>query len=64
MKQRISTFGSDVMSLNASVTCLEVAPPPTSKKFAGIPPCSLIISIVAIANPAPFTGTKLKCHNL
>ena len=32
-----------------------VAPPPTSRKFAGSPPCSLMRSIVAIARPAPFT---------
>ena len=31
------------------------APPPTSRKFAGEDPYSLIISIVAIAKPAPFT---------
>ena len=29
------------------------APPPTSRKLAGSPPASLIISMVAIANPAP-----------
>ncbi|KHN87170.1 hypothetical protein Tcan_01530, partial [Toxocara canis] len=46
---------SSVMMRNASVTCCTVAPPPTSKKLAGSPPCSLIISIVAIAKPAPFT---------
>jgi hypothetical protein len=37
------------------ITCSSEALPPTSRKFAGVPPCSLIISIVAIANPAPFT---------
>ena len=31
------------------------APPPTSKKFAGSSPYNLIISIVAIARPAPLT---------
>ena len=30
-----------------------VAPPPTSRKFAGSPPANLIISIEAIAKPAP-----------
>ena len=43
------------MSLKASVTCSEVAPPPTSRKLAGSPPCSLMMSIVDMANPAPFT---------
>ena len=32
-----------------------VAPPPTSKKFAGSAPYSLMMSIVAIAKPAPLT---------
>ena len=32
-----------------------VAPPPTSRKLAGSPPNSLIVSIVAIARPAPLT---------
>ncbi len=52
------TLGSDVMSLKASVTCCDVAPPPTSRKLAGVPPWSLIMSIVAIARPAPFTETS------
>ena len=34
---------------------LLVAPPPTSRKFAGLPPQTWIMSIVAIARPAPFT---------
>ena len=49
------TLGSEVMSLKASVTCSAVAPPPTSRKLAGYPPCRRIMSIVDIANPAPFT---------
>ena len=49
------TFGSPVIILKASFTCDAVAPPPTSKKFAGDPPCNLMISMVAIASPAPFT---------
>lgn len=28
------------MSLKASVTCFAVAPPPTSRKLAGLPPCN------------------------
>ena len=36
------------------IWCL-FALPPTSKKLAGDPPFSLIISIVDMASPAPFT---------
>ena len=43
------------MSLKASVTFSLLAPPPTSRKFAGWPPTSLMVSMVAIARPAPFT---------
>ena len=43
------------MIRNASVTASSVALPPTSRKFAGSPPCNLMMSIVLIANPAPFT---------
>src|SRR5262245_62096351 len=39
----------------AAVTRSAVAVPPTSRKLAGSPPCSLMRSIVAIARPAPFT---------
>ena len=34
------------MSLNEFMTCSAVAPPPTSRKLAGDPPCSLIMSIL------------------
>src|SRR5215510_14278462 len=50
-----STFGSLRISLKAVATRSRVAPPPTSRKFAGLPPCSLMMSIVAIAKPAPLT---------
>ena len=43
------------MSLKAFVTRSGVAPPPISKKFAGSPPANFIVSIVAIAKPAPLT---------
>src|SRR5262249_7939702 len=43
------------ISSKAAVTRSLVAPPPTSRKFAGRPPCSLIRSMVAMARPAPFT---------
>ena len=49
------TFLSAKINLKAAVTFSLVAPPPTSKKFAGSSPCNLIISIVAIAKPAPLT---------
>src|SRR6185312_11103452 len=50
-----STFSSDRMILKAAVTRSLVAPPPTSRKLAGAPPYSLMMSMVAIARPAPFT---------
>src|SRR5206468_6931648 len=43
------------MILNASVTFSAVAPPPTSRKFAGDPPKCLMVSMVAMARPAPLT---------
>jgi hypothetical protein len=49
------TFGFCRISLNAVVTRSRVAPPPTSRKFAGEPPYSWMTSMVAIARPAPFT---------
>ena len=49
------TFASRRISLNASLTFSLSAPPPASRKFAGVPPQSLIMSSVAIASPAPFT---------
>src|SRR3954452_3428528 len=50
-----STFGSESNSLKAAVTRSLVAPPPTSRKFAGSPPNSLMMSMVAMASPAPLT---------
>ena len=38
---------------NAAATRSGEAPPPTSRKLAGAPPACLIMSIVAIARPAP-----------
>lgn len=49
------TFLSSRMILKASVTASSVADPPMSRKFAGSWPCSLMMSIVAMARPAPFT---------
>src|SRR6185312_5124689 len=49
------TLGSDNRMRNAFLTCSALAPPPTSRKFAGCPPAYLMMSMVAIASPAPFT---------
>src|SRR5262249_15129911 len=49
------TFLSDIRILNALRICSALAPPPTSRKLAGSPPASLMMSMVAIARPAPFT---------
>lgn len=49
------TEGWLVIISKAAVIYLALAPPPTSKKLAGSAPNNLIISIVAIAKPAPFT---------
>ena len=39
----------------ASVTFSVVAPPPTSRKLAGLPPKCWMMSMVAMARPAPLT---------
>ena len=49
------TLGSFKIILKAFSTLSASAVPPTSKKFAGLPPYNLMISIVAIAKPAPLT---------
>ena len=49
------TFASDSRIANAPATFSAVALPPTSRKFAGLPPHAWMMSIVAIARPAPFT---------
>ena len=36
-------------------TCSSLAPPPTSKKLAGLPPFSWMMSMVLMASPAPLT---------
>src|SRR5262249_3081528 len=43
------------MIRNASMAPASVTPPPTSRKLAGSPPWYLMMSIVAIASPAPLT---------
>src|SRR4029077_7254012 len=49
------TLGSLSRMRNAFFTWSSEAPPPTSRKFAGLPPLSLMMSMVAMARPAPFT---------
>ena len=49
------TLLSDIRMRNAFLICSALAPPPTSRKFAGSPPASLMMSIVAMARPAPLT---------
>ncbi len=49
------TLGSFIIMRKPASTVWAFAPPPTSRKFAGSPPLSFIISMVAIARPAPFT---------
>src|ERR1700691_4298065 len=58
------TFGSLSKMRNAFFTCSSEAPPPTSRKFAGLPPLNLMMSIVAIANPAPFTMQAISPSSL
>ena len=45
------TLLSDIRIRNAFLICSALAPPPTSRKLAGSPPASLMMSIVAIARP-------------
>ena len=47
------TLSSDSKTSRAAVTVSAFAPPPISKKFAAIPPCSDTTSSVDITNPAP-----------
>ena len=49
------TWASDNRMRNALRIWSALAPPPTSRKLAGSPPDSLMMSIVAIARPAPLT---------
>ena len=69
------TLGSLVINLKASSMALAVAPPPQSairyfhlgkipRKLAGSPPLSLMISMVAIARPAPLTRHPIDPSNL
>src|SRR5262245_46975131 len=49
------TLASESRIRNAFLTCSALAPPPTSRKFAGLPPAYWMMSIVPMASPAPFT---------
>ena len=58
------TFLSERINLKAAATFSFDAPPPTSRKFAGSFPYNFIISIVAIASPAPLTMHPIDPSNL
>ena len=58
------TAGSLRMILNAAVTFSFEAPPPTSRKLAGNMPLSLMMSIVAMARPAPLTMQPMSPSSL
>ncbi len=58
------TFGSDVIRSKACLMASGVAPPPTSRKLAGWPPFSLMMSMVAIARPAPLTRQPMSPSSL
>lgn len=49
------TLGSDSNILSAIDTCFGPTPPPRSRKLAGFPPFRVMMSIVAMARPAPLT---------
>src|SRR5437660_302570 len=49
------TSGSLMRMRKAFLTCSAEAPPPTSRKLAGEPPAYLMMSMVAMARPAPLT---------
>ena len=49
------TSGSEERMRKAFSICSALAPPPTSRKFAGDAPASFTMSMVAMASPAPFT---------
>ena len=52
---RLSRLDRDSRMRKAFLTCSALAPPPTSRKFAGLPPAYLMMSMVAMARPAPLT---------
>ena len=58
------TLGSLVIRSKADLMACGVAPPPTSRKLAGAPPLSLMMSIVAIARPAPLTRQPMSPSSL
>jgi hypothetical protein len=58
------TLGSLVIRVNADLIASGVAPPPTSKKLAGEPPLILIMSMVAMARPAPLTRHPISPSSL
>jgi len=63
--KNIDQHGADVVigkqDTEGVLDLVALAPPPTSRKFAGLPPAYLMISMVAMARPAPFT-MQPPCH--
>src|SRR6185437_11701084 len=49
------TLASESRMRNAFLICSGCAPPPTSRKFAALPPAYWMMSMVPMARPAPFT---------
>src|ERR1700722_1533864 len=58
------TPASESKIRNAFLICSAFAPPPTSRKFAGLPPAYFTMSMVAIARPAPFTMQAMSPSSL
>ncbi|KAH3686640.1 hypothetical protein WICPIJ_002390 [Wickerhamomyces pijperi] len=58
------TAFSDKINLKACSMVSGVAPPPQSKKLAGLPPYKVMTSIVAMAKPAPLTKQPMLPSNL
>src|SRR5207253_5330021 len=57
------TFLSERTRRNAAATRSGLAPPPISRNFAGSPPACLIMSMVAIARPAPLMMQPISPSN-
>ena len=58
------TFGSEVIRSKADLMAEGVAPPPTSRKLAGEPPFNFMMSMVAMARPAPLTRHPMSPSSL
>ncbi len=58
------TLLSERMMRSAAATLSDWAPPPISRKLAGLPPNSLTMSMVPMARPAPFTMQPMSPSSL